>query len=166
MTDPLLPADRDVDPHDGRPETAAQRYDRNWDEILQELRVTQTGTQIMSGFLLTLPFQQRFEEIQSYERVIFFVLVILAATTTAFGLAPVALHRGLFRRHAKEQMVGIADVLLQIVLVLVSVLTAGVVVFLLGFLVNLGSGVIAGSAVLVLLIVLLVVLPRTARRRL
>jgi hypothetical protein len=166
VTEPLHPADRDIDPADGRPETASQRYDRNWDEILQELRVTQTGTQIMSGFLLTLPFQQRFADIQNYERNIYFVLVILAATTTAFGLAPVALHRGLFRRHAKEHMVTIADVLLQIVLVLVSVLTSGVVTFVLGFLVNLGTGVVAGAAVLVLLIVLLVVLPRAARRRL
>ena len=166
MTDSTHPANRDIDPDDGRPETASQRYDRNWDEILQELRVTQTGTQIMSGFLLTLPFQQRFSEIQDYERVIYFVLVILAATTTAFGLALVALHRGLFRRHAKEQMVGIADVILQIVLVLVSVLTAGVVTFLLGFLVDLGTGVIAGGAVFLLLIALLVALPRLARRRL
>jgi len=166
VQEPSHPADRDIDPEDGRPETASQRYDRNWDEILQELRVTQTGTQIMSGFLLTLPFQQRFAEIQDYERVIYFVLVILAATTTAFGLAPVALHRGLFRRHAKEQLVGIADVILQIVLVLVSTLTSGVVLFLLGFLVDLGTGVIAGVAVLLLLIALLVVLPRLARRRL
>ncbi|MBK4346645.1 DUF6328 family protein [Lacisediminihabitans changchengi] len=166
MTEPLHPANRDVDPADGRPETASQRYDRNWDEILQELRVTQTGTQIMSGFLLTLPFQQRFADIQDYERVIYIVLVILAATTTAFGLAPVALHRRLFRRHAKEQMVGIADVILQIVLVLVSVLTSGVVVFLFGFLVNLITGVLAGCGILVVLIFLLLVLPRIARRRL
>ena len=48
--------------HPHRNETAAERMDRNWNELLQELRVTQTGVQILSGFLLTLPFQQRFSD--------------------------------------------------------------------------------------------------------
>ena len=54
------PDDVDVDPRDGRDETETERLDRNWTEILQELRVIQTGTQILTGFLLTLAFQQRF----------------------------------------------------------------------------------------------------------
>jgi hypothetical protein len=153
----------DVDDSDGRRESSAQRSDRNWDEILQELRVTQTGTQIMSGFLLTLPFQQRFSTIAPYELTIYVVLVILAAATTAVGLAPVALHRMLFRRHEKSEMVHIADRLLQTVLVLVSALTSGVVLFVLDFTVSLLAGVIAGAAVLVLLVVVLVVIPRAAR---
>ena len=102
----------DVDGADGRPESGAERSDRNWNEILQELRVTQTGTQIMSGFLLTLPFQQRFSSIHPYELVIYVVLVVLAASTTALGLAPVALHRTLFRRHEKQVMVSLSDRLL------------------------------------------------------
>ena len=48
-----------------RNETDDERYDRNWVEILQELRVTQTGTQIISGFLLTLAFQKRFSRIDA-----------------------------------------------------------------------------------------------------
>jgi hypothetical protein len=150
----------DVDAHDGRPETASERSDRNWNEILQELRVTQTGTQIMSGFLLTLPFQQRFATIPHYELVVYIVLLVLAACATALGFAPVALHRMLFRRHEKREMVTVADRLLQAVLVLVSVLTAGVVLFVLDFTVALTAGIIAGAAVLALLIVLLVVIPR------
>ena len=43
-----------------RNETPAERLDRNWSELLQELRVTQTGIQILTGFLLILPFQARF----------------------------------------------------------------------------------------------------------
>ena len=53
-------ADADVDPTDGRDESLNERMDRNWNEILQELRVTQTGTQIFTGFLLTIAFQARF----------------------------------------------------------------------------------------------------------
>ncbi len=163
----MAEARTDLDPNDGRPETASQRYDRNWEEMLQELRVTQTGTQIMSGFLLPLPFQQRFGSIHPYELVIYVVLVVLAASATALGFAPVALHRMLFRRHQKREMVTIADRLLQAVLVLVSALTAGVVLFVLDFTVSFTAGIIAGAAVLVLLIVLLVVIPRAvlANRR-
>ena len=150
--------------HDGRHETTAQRSDRNWTDILQELRVTQTGTQIMSGFLLTLPFQQRFGTMQPYELGIYIALVALAAATTAVGLAPVAIHRGLFRRHEKHELVTIADTLLHIVLFLVSVLTAGVILFVLDFTVSLGAGLIAGGLCLVLLIVLVVVIPVAARR--
>lgn len=150
---------------DERTETAAERADRNWEEILQELRVTQTGTQIMSGFLLTLPFQQRFAGLRPYELVLYIALVILAAATTAFGLAPVALHRWLFRRHEKQQLVGVADGLLRTVLALVSVLTSGVVLFVLDFTVGLPAGLIGAIAVLILLLVLLLVIPSVVRSR-
>ena len=107
---------------DGRHETPNERLDRNWDELLQELRVTQTGTQLISGFLLTLLFQQRFAELDSFQVTIYLVLVALAAGATALGLAPVSLHRTLFRRHEKEQMVSIGNVLLKATLALVALL--------------------------------------------
>ena len=53
----------DADPADGRDETLDERMDRNWNEMLQELRVTQTGTQILTGFLLAIAFQNRFTEL-------------------------------------------------------------------------------------------------------
>ncbi|TPX04580.1 sodium:proton antiporter, partial [Schumannella luteola] len=43
-----MSADDDVAPGDGRDETEAERLDRNWNEILQETRVVQTGTQILT----------------------------------------------------------------------------------------------------------------------
>src|SRR5215213_2429038 len=82
-------------------ETERERINRNWDELLQELRVTQTGVQILTGFLLTLPFQQRFEDLDDYQRDLFLVLVLLAVLTTALIVAPVSLHRILFRKHLK-----------------------------------------------------------------
>ena len=57
--------DADAVADDGRDETEAERLDRNWAELLQELRVVQTGTQILTGFLLTLVFQQRFTELDA-----------------------------------------------------------------------------------------------------
>ena len=58
----------DVDPRDGRDETRNERMDRNWNDLLQELRVTQTGTQILSGFLLTLVFQPRFASLDPLQK--------------------------------------------------------------------------------------------------
>ena len=68
-------ADADVDPTDGRDESLNERMDRNWNEILQELRVTQTGTQIFTGFLLTIAFQARFSELTTFQIRTYLVLV-------------------------------------------------------------------------------------------
>ena len=81
--------------------------DRNWNEMLQELRVTQTGTQILTGFLLAIAFQNRFAELDRFQETVYLGLVLAAVLTTALGLAPVNLHRVLFRQHAKD--VGGAD---------------------------------------------------------
>ena len=62
MTDPDAPAGS------GRNETREEQLDRNWMELLQELRVLQTGVQILAGFLLTLPFQSRFETLDDFQR--------------------------------------------------------------------------------------------------
>ena len=61
-------AEADADPADGRDETVDERMDRNWNEMLQELRVTQTGTQILTGFLLAIAFQNRFAELDRFQQ--------------------------------------------------------------------------------------------------
>ncbi|HEY1529398.1 MAG TPA: DUF6328 family protein [Galbitalea sp.] len=155
---------QDADAKDGRDESASERYDRNWGEILQEFRVTQTGTQIISGFLLTLAFQQRFAQLAGYQVAIYVILVILAATTTAVGLAPVSLHRVLFRHHEKQRIVAIGNVLLLINLVCVSLLTGGVALFILDVAVNLTVGGLAGAGMFLLLVCLLILLPQLAKR--
>lgn len=159
IDDELRDPDSAIDHSGGRHETAAERSDRNWAEILQEFRVTQTGTQIISGFLLTLAFQQRFGELNSFQLGVYVVLVLLAATTTAVGLAPAALHRMLFRRHKKPRMVTIGSSLLVTDIALVAALTGGVAFFILDVVVGLLAGVLAGVAMVLLLLALLVYLP-------
>ena len=97
--------DDDVAPGDGRNETPNERSDRNWSDILQELRVALTGTQLIGGFLLAVAFQPRFEELDRYQLVLYLVLVALAGLATIVGLAPVTLHRTLFRHQVKERIV-------------------------------------------------------------
>src|SRR5674476_682953 len=125
MDAPTPPADEQ--PGDGRRETPAERLDRNWNEILQELRVTQTGIQILTGFLLTVPFQQRFAELTDDQRRIYLTLVVLAAVTTGLLVAPVSMHRWLFRRGAKSALVIEADRLMRVGLVFLAVVVSGVV---------------------------------------
>jgi hypothetical protein len=134
---------------DGRDETAAERADRNWTEILQEFRVTQTGTQVLAGFLLTVAFQARFAELKPYQHVIYLALVLLAAATTTVGLVTVSLHRRMFRRLQKPELVRRADIHLKVMLALLSILTAGVVFFLFDVVTTLVIAVIAGIIVAV-----------------
>src|SRR5581483_2525621 len=92
----------------GRHETEVERLDRNWTELLQELRVVQTGVQLLTGFLLTLPFQNRFSQLSSGKQDIYLVTVVAAVAATCFLIAPVALHRTLFRQHARRVTVAAA----------------------------------------------------------
>lgn len=144
---------------DGRRETPLEKLDRNWNEILQELRVTQTGIQILTGFLLTVPFQQRFTELTSEQRTFYLALVLLAAVTTGLMVAPVSLHRWLFRRHAKPELVAGADRFMRIGLVFLSLVVAGVVLLVFDVVVGRGAALTAAGLLLVFLVVVWFVLP-------
>ena len=97
-----MPTERDADPQDdrvdGRDETPEERADRNWSEVLQEVRVLQTGTQILTGFLLALAFQPAFVDLTSSQQAFYLGLVVLSALSSIIALAPVALHRALFQQ--------------------------------------------------------------------
>jgi hypothetical protein len=93
-----------------RDETPAERADRNYNELLQELRVAQTGVQILFAFLLTIPFQQRFGElVDSRLRQEYLLTLLVTAAATALLIAPVTMHRILFRRGLKPVLVTAAD---------------------------------------------------------
>ena len=86
-----------------------ERLDRNWQEILQELRVAQTGVQILTGFLLTIPFTPRFESLPESRQVTYTVVLCGAVISTLLLMTPVALHRALFHRGARPWLVETAD---------------------------------------------------------
>ena len=156
------------DPHDPdggqRDETAFERADRNWDELLQELRVTQTGIQILSGFLLTLPFQQRFTQLDAPLRALFLTAVALATISTCLVVAPVAWHRLAFRQGRKIQLVDAADRLAKVSLVFIGLTVVAVLALVFGFVLGDGAAVVAGVAALVVFALLWLVLPLTTLR--
>lgn len=158
----------DALPDDGRDETANEKSDRNWSDLLQEFRVLQTGTQILAGFLLTLPFQPRFTELNAFDHALYLVLVVLAVTVTVLALAPVTIHRFVFGREAKPQLVLAASRILVVCLAAASLLFAGIVLFVFDFVTTPTIGLWAGGAVVVLIVIVWILGPRmvlSARNR-
>jgi len=86
-------------------ESEQERVNRNWNELVQELRVTQTGVQILTAFLLTVPFQQRFVELTDLQRNVYLATVSLAVIATGLIIAPVSFHRLVLRRQQKAWLV-------------------------------------------------------------
>jgi amino acid permease len=89
-------------------ETEKQRWQRNFADLLQELRVAQTGVQILFAFLLTLPFSNRFLETTQFQKDVYLVALLTAAAATALIISPVAFHRALFRQGRKPELVHFA----------------------------------------------------------
>lgn len=141
--------DRD---EDARHETPAQRLDRNWNELLQELRVAQTGAQILAAFLLTVPFQQRFKELSHGQLVLYLTAVSLAALTTALIVAPVPWHRLSFRQGQKSRLVHLANASAQAGLLCLSLTIAATLALVFWVAVNQHEAIWAGIAALVVLV--------------
>lgn len=148
-----------------RDETDDQKADRRYDELLQELRVAQTGVQFLFAFLLTLAFTQRFARITDFQHWLYVVTLMATTVASALLIGPVPMHRILFRRGLKPRLVrgadvmargGLAMLLLAIngaVLLILDVVLTGVLPFVL-------SGLATAWFVLVWYVV-----PLTARER-
>lgn len=107
-------------------ETDRERLNRNFNELLQELRVLQTGVQILFAFMLTLPFAAGFDRLDARQRDVYGVALLLVAASTACLLGPVAAHRLAFRRRLKPAVVVVSHYLMLVglVLLLLSVVCA------------------------------------------
>jgi hypothetical protein len=90
-------------------ETEQERLDRNLEQLLTELRVAMPGVQILFGFLLSVPFAQRFEQVTQFQKDVYLVSLCAAAIATAFLIAPTAFHRMVFRRGQKRHLVFAAN---------------------------------------------------------
>jgi hypothetical protein len=128
-----------------RSETETERLDRNWLSLLQELRVVQTGVQLLTGFLLTLPFQPRFDVLDTTMRVVYLTTVGCSVGATVLLEAPVGMHRLLFRRHRIQFLVSAADRLAYAGLLLMGVALTGVTVIIFGAVAGATAGAIAGA---------------------
>ncbi|MFF1412990.1 DUF6328 family protein [Streptomyces sp. NPDC058289] len=89
----------------GRDESAEERADRQWQELVQEIRVAQTGVQILFGFLLTVAFTPVFAGLAQTEKTIYVVTVVLGSLSTGALIGPVAFHRLVSGRRIKPEAV-------------------------------------------------------------
>jgi len=146
-----------------RNETETERLDRNWASLLQELRVVQTGVQLLTGFLLTLPFQQRFDILDDHMQGVYLATVCAAVVSTALLIAPVAMHRFLFRRHRLAALVKAAHRCAYAGLLLLAIAVTGMTVIIFDAVVGLYPALIAGGIALVVFATFWWVLPYSMR---
>ncbi|WP_237565877.1 DUF6328 family protein [Ornithinimicrobium cerasi] len=149
---------------DDRDESRDERMDRNFVELLQELRVLQTGTQILAGFLMTLPFQARFTELGGEHRFLFLVAIVLAFLTTVLLVGPVSVHRALFRQHRKEDLVAVSHVLARLGLLTLGLTMASVITLIFGVVLGSVEGYVAGGIAVMLFAAVWWGLPQWMRR--
>jgi hypothetical protein len=90
-----------------RSEEEQERLNRQMMELLNELRVAMPGVQILFGFLLTVPFQQRFSQVTDFQHTVYFVTLVVAAVAAAFLIAPSAYHRVMFEQEDKPNIIRI-----------------------------------------------------------
>jgi hypothetical protein len=95
--------------HNGRSETPLERCDRNLVELLQEVRVVQTGVQVLFAFLLTVPLAAHFDRLTAFQRAEYFVTLLVTGAAAVLLIAPTAYHRILFRLGDKEHLVLVAN---------------------------------------------------------
>ena len=148
----------------GRNETPEEQADRNWNDLLQELRVSQTGVQLLAAFLVSLPFQSRFPELDDFQQRWYLGVLGLAFLTVGVTLAPVAIHRMLFQGGVKPRLVRAAHVLTGLTLGLIALLLAGIAVLVVDVVLDRNAAAVAGGCSLLVLLVLLVAVPRTLAR--
>jgi hypothetical protein len=151
---------------EGRDETALERCDRNLVELLQEVRVAQTGVQILFAFLLTVPFTARFASLTSFQEILYFATLLSAGAAALLLIAPTSHHRIVFRLGDKEHLVQTANRLTIVGLVFVALAIVGVILLISDVLFGLPVIVAATGAAAVLCVVTWYVTPLSRRRRL
>jgi O-antigen/teichoic acid export membrane protein len=146
-----------------RDETPDERFDRNWNELLQELRVAQTGVQFLFAFLLTLPFNDRFATVSQGQKATYVATLLCTALSALCLIAPVSHHRILFRRGRKKELVAISSNLAGIGLWFLWLSIVGAVFLIFQVVVGMSWGVAVGAAFAAAFIGIWYILP-TAKR--
>jgi hypothetical protein len=157
-------ADRDDSgegPDPGESEDA--RQNRQLTELLNELRVALPGVQMMFGFLLAVPFSQRFAGLSDNQRALYYAAFLAAAGASVFFIAPTAFHRIVWQRGAKRRLLGVSNVLAIIGTVLLAAAITAVVLFITSYLYGSSSAALAGGVLLATLVSLWYVLPIAVR---
>jgi hypothetical protein len=151
--------------HRTRDESDDQKADRHYDELLQELRVAQTGVQFLFAFLLTLAFTQRFEQITDFQHRLYVATLMATTVASALLIGPVPMHRILFRRGLKPRLVRGADVMARGGLVMLLLAINGAVLLILDVVLTGRLPFVLSGLATAWFLVIWYVVPLTARER-
>lgn len=149
----------------GRDESPQQRSDRQFGELLQELRVVLPGVQVLFAFLLTMPFSARFEQTTGFQEGVYFVTLLSTTLATILFMAPTALHRLRFQRGVKGDIVRVSHRLTLGGLAALGVAIACALLLVSDILFDLWIAVVVGVVVLAVIAGLWWVLPRSRTDR-
>jgi hypothetical protein len=150
---------------DGREETDKERLDRNMTELVNELRVALPGVQVLFAFLLVVPFNQRWTEVTTTQKDIYFATLMSTAITTALLMAPSALHRIQFRADDKKHIVMASNRYALVGFFFLALSVVGAVLFVTDFLFGTTQTIIATAAIAALFTACWYVLPSIRRAR-
>ena len=139
------------------------RLDRNWDDLLQELRVSQTGVQLLTGLLITVPFQARFDALLAHQKTVVLVAISLSALATALLITPVVMHRVLFRQGARRHLVAAGQRFALAGLATLSLAVCAVLDLIFDVVVGVTAGLVAAAVGLVVFLALWVAVPLGVR---
>jgi hypothetical protein len=145
-------------------ETQKDRLNRNLDQLLQELRVVLPGVQVLFAFLLAVPFSTRFDRVDQFERVVFFIALVFTAISVVLLLAPSIQHRILFRHDQKHYLVQMGTALTIAGMTALAVAMTLSLVLIAHFLYGPWAASIAGATAFVGIAAIWYVLPIGRRR--
>jgi hypothetical protein len=145
-------------------EDKGEQLDRHWNELLQELRLAQTGTQILFAFLLGIAFQNRFQDADAFTHDVYAGTLVAAALAVALFLAPVSFHRIVFQQKLRDRLVPIAHHLASAGLVFLIAAMCGGVLIALDVVLSRTVAIVIVAIVLAWFIVFWYVLPAYVRR--
>jgi hypothetical protein len=140
--------DDGVHPDSGRNETEQERLDRNLGELLQELRVALPGVQVLFAFLLAVPFQQGFEEVTEFQKIVYFVTLMLTAISATMLISPSAYHRITFRYQQKRRLVYYSNRFAIIGLAMLALAMTGAILLVTDFLFSTAAAFVAAGVAL------------------
>jgi hypothetical protein len=153
-------------PSGGRDETPLERADRNLAELLGELRVALPGVQVLFAFLLVVPFNSRFEEVNAFQRDVYFGTLICTVLASALLIAPSMYHRIQFQQGDKEHIVAVAHRLTIAGMTLIAFAMTGVVAFVTDFVFSTTATVVTTTTIALAFALLWFALPLRRRRAL
>ena len=144
---------------------AREIRDRQVSEILQELRVAITGGQILFGFLLTVPFAQRWSDTDDLQRTLFLITLLSIATATGCFIAPTAAHRLRFHQRDRSFVVAYANFSAIAGLVALMIAMVCAVLLVTDFVFARTTAVVSTAAIAAVLLILWFAVPLSRYRR-